>query len=499
MKRSPIALALCLAAAGAAGLATSQHALLGGTKSAVSIPAEMSSYRDVVKQVLPAVVSIETTQKQTVAMLGSHEESPFGDFPGLPDELRKRFGQIPHMVPRDSMPHKGIGSGFVVDPKGTIVTNDHVVRNADKVEVRLQDGRKFVSRSIKRDPKTDLAVIQIDAPESLPCLEFGDSTAMEIGDRVLAVGAPLGMTGTVTSGIISAKGRDIHMNMYEDFLQTDAAINPGNSGGPLVNLEGKVVGVNSAIKSQTGGFQGIGLAISSNMAQTIMKQLLKDGTIHRGYLGVRIQALDPEVAERLGVKDHAGLVIAKVDEGTPAAKAGLRDGDILIAVAGKPVKEARDLQQAVAAMPLGKPVELTVLRDSAKKTLTVTIEEQPKNFAVAKADGEDSSSDEGASATIGKIGVKLAELTPERTKQLGIPEKTEGVLVAEVEPNSVAADAGLKAPMVIQKVDGTRVKSTGEAEKALNKGSLEKGILLQVKDPRGGTSFMMLKAASVKR
>jgi serine protease Do len=498
MKRSPIALALCLAAAGAAGLVSSQHTLLGGTKPATSIPAEMSSYRDVVKQVLPAVVSIETTQKQTVAMLGSHEEFPFGDFPGLPDELRKRFGQLPHALPRDPTPHKGIGSGFVVDPKGLIVTNDHVVRNADKVEVRLQDGRKFVSHSIKRDPKTDLAIIQIEAPQSLPYLEFGDSTTMEIGDRVLAVGAPLGMTGTVTSGIISAKGRDIHMNMYEDFLQTDAAINPGNSGGPLVNLEGKVVGVNSAIKSQTGGFQGIGLAISSNMAQTIMKQLLKDGTVHRGYLGVRIQPLDADVAERLGVTDHAGLVIAKVDDGTPAAKAGLKDGDILVAVAGKPVKDARDLQQAVAAMPLGKPVELTVLRDSAKKTLSVTIEEQPKSFAVAQGN-EESSSDEGTSATIGKIGVKLMDLTPERTKQLGMPGKTEGVLVAEVEPNSVAAEAGLKAPIVIQKVDGTRVKSTDEAEKALNKGSLEKGILLQVKHPQGGTSFVMLKAASAKR
>src|SRR5262245_13381521 len=252
MKRSPLALTLLVAGIGTAVLVTGERAIYGDGRSGAAV-ANASSYRDIVKRVLPAVVSIETTQKQTVAMLPS-EESPFGNFPGLPDELRKRF-EHQRPLPRDYAPHRGIGSGFVVDAKGTIVTNDHVVRNAEKVEVHLQDGRKFVSRDIKRDPKTDLAIVKIEAPEPLPYLEFGDSSAMEIGDRVLAVGAPLGMAGSVTSGIVSATGRDIHMNMYEDFLQTDAAINPGNSGGPLLNLEGKVIGVNSAIKSQTGGFQ----------------------------------------------------------------------------------------------------------------------------------------------------------------------------------------------------------------------------------------------------
>jgi serine protease Do len=495
MTRSPIALALCLVAVAAAGLTANRQMLLGDTRQpATAALPEPASFRDIVKHVLPAVVSIETTQKQAVAMLGSDKDWPFGDMPGLPDELRKHFKQMPHRsspLP-DSTPHKGIGSGFIVDSKGIIVTNDHVVRNADKVEVRLQDGRKFVSHDIKRDPKTDLAVVRIDAPESLPFLEFGDSSRMEIGDRVLAVGAPLGMTGTVTSGIISSKGRDIHMNMYEDFLQTDAAINPGNSGGPLVNLEGKVVGVNSAIKSNTGGFQGIGLAISANMAKTIMDQLLRDGLVHRGYLGVQVGALEPEVAERLGVANRTGLLVSKVTEGTPAAKAGLKDGDILVAVAGKPVKDTRELQRAVAEMPLGKPVELSVLRDGTKKAISVVIEEQPKNYAVARNDRDDSSD---GSASIAKTGIKLADLTPERAKELGLPEKTEGAVISEVEPQSVAAEAGLRSGLLILKVDQTHVKNVVEARKALEKGSLEKGILLQVKDPQTGTSYVMLKGS----
>jgi serine protease Do len=499
MNRSPRLLAICLAALGVAGLLSTQQLLHGDSRSGAVSLKEPGSYRDIVRGILPAVVSVETTRKHAVAMSGFQQGSPFGEFPGLPDELRKRFEHLrPHEPAPDPRPGRGIGSGFVVDPKGTIVTNDHVVRGADKVEVRLADGRKFLSREIKRDPKTDLAVIKIDAPESLPYLEFADSNTIEIGDRVLAVGAPFGMTGSVTSGIISAKGRDLHMNMYEDFLQTDAAINPGNSGGPLVNLEGKVVGVNSAIKSETGGFQGVGLAISSNLARTVMQQLLKDGTIHRGYLGVQVQALEPEVAERLGIANRTGILISKVTDGTPAAKAGLKDGDVLIAVADKPVKDARGLQQTVAGLPLGKPIELTIVRDGAKQTLSVTIEEQPKSFAVAQGETDGSHSDEGSMASIGKLGIKITDLTPERAKELSLPEKTQGALIAEVDPSGVAAEAGLRGGVVIQKVDKTPVQNADQARKALEQGSLEKGILLQVKNPQGGTSYVMLKAPPAK-
>jgi len=259
------------------------------------IPKELSSYRDIVKKVLPAVVSIESRTK-VARTRQPRRAQPFDD-QQLPPELRRFFEGMPRVQPRDqeddeddSGPGRvGFGSGFIVDPKGVILTNFHVVDGADQVEVQLLDGRKFVSKDIKTDPKSDLAIVRIQPKGTLPFLELGDSDAMEIGDRVLAVGAPFGLTGTVTHGIISAKGRSLRMNLYEDFLQTDAPINPGNSGGPLVNLEGQVIAINSAIKSRSGGFQGVGMAIASNLAKNIMGQLLKDGVVRRGYLGVQIR------------------------------------------------------------------------------------------------------------------------------------------------------------------------------------------------------------------
>jgi serine protease Do len=492
MKRLSVALALGMGAAGVAGSLASQQLLSATANTNRNVVRESSSYREVAKQVLPAVVSIEATMK--LARLDAKAPHlngfPFGDIPGLPDELRKRFKEF-EQQPQDQMPHRGLGSGFIVDPKGVIVTNDHVVRNAQRVEVVLNDGRRFAAKDIKTDPKTDLAVLRIDAPGPLPFLEWNNSDTMEIGDRVLAVGAPLGMTGTVTSGIISAKGRDIHMNQYEDFLQTDAAINPGNSGGPLVSLDGRVVGVNSAIKSGTGGFQGIGLAISSNLARSVMENLLKDGTVHRGYLGVQVQPLDPAVGRRLGVPANSGVVIAKVVPGTPAARAGMQDGDIVTSVAGKPVKDARELQRMVAGIARGTPVAMSVFREGTSKELQVTIEEQPRKMGVASADG----SSEGSEPTsLDKIGVKVTDLTPESAKKSGLPEKTKGVLVEDVDPNGVAARAGLRRGALIQKVDQKPVQTADEAQAALEKASLDKGVLLQVRIPDVGTTFMLLKA-----
>jgi serine protease Do len=500
MKRYLNGWVLSLALAGSAGTFALVPLLYGQTKPHVLVPADTGSYREVVRQVLPAVVSIESTPK-TVAVKAElpRHRNPFGGIPGLPDELRKRFEEFEQQPqPHEEMPHKAFGSGFIVDAKGIILTNDHVVRGADRVEVQLQDGRKFTSRDIKKDPKTDLAIVRIDTKEPLPFLEMGDSSAMEIGDRVLAVGAPLGLKGSVTTGIISAKGRDIHMNMYEDFLQTDAAINPGNSGGPLVNLAGQVIGINSAIKSNTGGFQGIGLAISSNLVKDIMAQLLKDGTVHRGYLGVQIQPLESEVANHLGLTNQGGVVIAKVTEGSPAAKAGLVDGDILTSVDGNPVKEPRDLQRLVAAMQRGKPVELTVLRDGATKALKVTIEEQPRSLVSAGAGPEDPSM-EPEPTKLDKLGVKITDLSTEKAKQLGFAEKTAGVLISTVEPNSAADEAGLRPGAVILQMDQQRVRNVEEAQKALEKASLEKGVLLQVQSPKSGTSYVLLKSTPATR
>jgi serine protease Do len=493
MNRLSLALALGMGVSGAAGFLTSQSLLYGTPTPSIHLSGDVTSYRDIVKHVLPAVVSIESTMKAQVAKadLPHFEGSPFGNMPGLPDELRKKFEEFERQ-PFDAPRGHGLGSGFVIDPKGVIVTNDHVVRNASRVEVVLQDGRRFVAKDIKTDPKTDLAVLRIDAKEPLPCLEWGDSDAMEIGDRVLAVGAPLGMTGTVTSGIVSAKGRDIHMNQYEDFIQTDAAINPGNSGGPLVNLEGKVIGVNSAIKSGTGGFQGIGLAISGKLAQSVMTQLTKEGTVHRGYLGVQVQALDADVAARLGVPAHTGVVIGKVMPNTPAARAGFKDGDILATLSGKPVKDSRGLQRMVADLPLGKPVEVKLFRDGAAKTLHVKIEEQPTRFGMAPASG---STENGSDTTsLDKIGAKVADVTPEQAKQFGLPEKSEGVVVTEVEPDGVAARAGLRRGALIEKLDQKPVKTAEEVQAALDKASLDKGVLVQVKTAQNGTSYLVLKA-----
>jgi serine protease Do len=454
---------------------------------------ELPSYRDVVKRVLPAVVSIEAKRKAPLAQFKQPNGAmpPFGNMPGLPDELKKELERF-HIQPPHAMPSRAFGSGFIVDPTGIILTNDHVVQGADEVEVHLQDGRKFIGRDIKKDPKTDLAVVRIETKESLPFLKLGDSDATEIGDRVLAIGAPLGLTGTVTSGIISAKGRDIHMNMYEDFLQTDAAINPGNSGGPLVSLDGEVIGINSAIKSGTGGFQGIGLAISSNLAKNVMEQLEHGGKVHRGYLGVQVQALDPEVAAKLGLKDKSGVVIAKVTAGAPAAKAGLQDGDVLTEIGGQTVSNPKGLQRIVAGLPTGKEVEMAVFRDGARKVLKLTVEEQPESFGTA-ADGSDS-----GMTNLDKIGAKVTDMTSEKAKQFGYSEKTEGALIAEVEPDSLADRAGLKSGMLIVKVDQQSVKTAREVQDALGKGSLDKGVLFQVRTPQGGTSYVLVKSPTAR-
>src|SRR5262249_21960616 len=229
---------------------------------------------------------------------------------------------------------------------------------------------------------TDLAIVRIDAKAPLPYLELGDSDAMDIGDVVLAVGAPFGLTGSVTHGIVSAKGRNrLNVNMYEDFIQTDAAINPGNSGGPLVNLEGKVIGINSAIKSRSGGFQGVGLAIASNLAKDVIKALQTDGVVRRGYLGIEMTDLTPEVASKLELKDPTGVVVGRVMDGSPADKAGLQPGDVVTRLSNKPIKDGQELRQAVVGLPLKKPVELTVVRDGKTLVLPVTIEEQPDTFA----------------------------------------------------------------------------------------------------------------------
>jgi serine protease Do len=372
-----------------------------------------------------------------------------------------------------------------------------VVEGADQAEVQLRDGRKFIGRDIKYDAKTDLALIRLDTKEALPFLELGDSDKMEIGDRVLAVGAPFGLTGSVTAGIISAKGRSLKVNMYEDFLQTDAAINPGNSGGPLVSLEGKVIGVNSAIKSRSGGFQGVGLAIASNLVRHVTDQLLKSGVVQRGYLGVQIKDFDnPAVAARLGVKEGHGVLVTQVFPKGPASKAGLQDGDVILSLDGKTIKDGRELQLVVASLPLGKPVAVNLVRDGKPLSLEVTVEEQPQTFGTSRVPVPRMPRDELDTISLDKVGLEVADLTPGLANGLGYKEDLRGALVVNTSRLGPAAQAGLVRGMVITKVDRKGVDSAKGLREALAGVQLATGVLLQVQTPQGGTNFVLLKSGT---
>jgi serine protease Do len=475
--------------------------LKGQTPAPAPVPKELTSYRDVVKKVLPAVVSIEGKVAATPVKTQQPRKRPSLNEQQIPEEFRhffEDFGQMPLGPEMGRNPQVGFGSGFLVDPKGVVLTNNHVVNGADSVVVTLQDGRKFTSKDIKTDAMTDLAIVRLDTKENLPYLRLGDSGAMEIGDRVLAFGAPFHLEGTVTSGIVSSKGRNLGMNIYEDFLQTDAAINPGNSGGPLVNLQGEVIGINSAIKSRSGGWQGIGMAVSSNLAKNVMEQLEKDGTVHRGYLGVHIKNIaDRALASRLGVPAEGGVLVAQVSKQAPAAKAGVKDGDVITAVAGKPVHDMHDLLMQVATLPAGKSVDLGVVRDGKPLTLHVTIEEQPKNFARMEepTQGGAPRGRQSDAVTLDKIGVQVTDLTQAQAERFGFRDTT-GALVVKVEDGSMAQEAGFRAGMRITKVDRQAVKSAAAFKEAIEKASLEKGVLVQAESPDGGTNFFLLRAAA---
>ncbi len=473
------------------GLPTAQ-----GDATAVhtAIPAELTSYRDVVKQVLPAVVSIESKVKPKKAESTTGRRTrPQAETPQIPEEFRRLFPDLPRMQP-DATPREqvlGFGSGFIVDPEGVIVTNNHVVDGASEVVVSLTDGRKFTSSDIKTDETSDLAIVRIKANGPLPFVKFGDSSQAEIGDRVLAVGAPFGFTGSVTHGIVSGKGRDLQMNRYDDFLQTDAAINPGNSGGPLVNLAGEVIGVNSVIKSRSGGFEGIGMAITSNTAQNVVKQLETNGTVKRGYLGIEMsQRVSEEVAARLGMKDDHGVVVARVVPNSPAAKAGVKADDVITALNGHQVVDNRALLRAVGSLPIGKAADLQVLRDGHTQKLTLTLEEQPKGYGERTIPTRGART-EGETTRVEKFGLELSDLPEDRAEAFGVKA---GALVVGVEPDSAAAEAGIARGVVITKVDHKDVKSADAAKQAIEKGDAAKGILLHLRSADGGTSILLLKA-----
>jgi len=457
------------------------------------------SYRDVVKKVLPSVVSIESKMKTNPRMRMAPPRQGRGAPPGIPEEFRRFFEANPEgnggpgPMPDEDAP-QGVGSGFVVDANGTILTNAHVVDGAEELTVRFQDGRKFTSRDFKSDPKTDIAVVRISGASNLVPLVLGNSDTAEIGDRVLAVGAPLGLAGTVTHGIVSQKGRNMRMNMYEDFLQTDAAINPGNSGGPLVNMRGEVIGINSAIKSRTGGFQGIGLAIASNLVGKIKDRLIKDGVVKRGYLGVQIRDIDdPALASKLGLSEAKGVLITQVFEEGPAGKAGIQAGDVVVAIGGKSIKDGRELQSLVAESKLGKDLGVKVIRDGSPVELQVAVTEQPKNYGLARGGEESGQPHNSGTATVDSMGMELTDLTPDLAEKAGFKKGTKGALVTKVEPGTQAYKSGIRSGVVVQKVDGKAISDASQAQSRLGEAKPGKGLLLQVLNPEGDVNLVVIK------
>jgi serine protease Do len=394
--------------------------------------------------------------------------NPFGDrenpFKGIPPF----FDEGPNDYKQQSL-----GSGFVIDKDGYIVTNNHVIDGADEIKVRLANEKEFDAEVIGRDPNTDLALIRIAPSEDLVPLEVGDSDGIQVGDWVVAVGSPFGLEQTVTAGIVSAKGRVIGAGPYDDFIQTDASINPGNSGGPLLDMDGRVIGINTAIIASG---QGIGFAIPVNMAMGIIAQLEKSGEVTRGWLGVGIQDLTDELKDYYNIKRDSGVLISQVYEGDPADKGGIRVGDVIIAVDGKEVKSSRELSAEIAGLPVGKKTSITLIRDGKEKTVKVNLGKRSDDVGRVGPGKRN----EGA------LGLELRDLDPETAKRLGYDSDESGVLVTDVASGGKAAQAGIRQGDLIIEVNREKVSSIGDFQKRMAK--IKKGdtVQLLMKRPRGG-------------
>jgi serine protease Do len=442
-----------------------------------------ASFAPVVKKVTPGVVKVFTTTKAHNTAYNGAPESNM-------DDLFRRFfgdqdqGRSPRHFNFGPQRQEGIGSGVVVSKDGYILTNNHVVDGADEVKVALQDGREFTAKVIGRDPKTDIAVIKVDGKD-LPAVSMADSDKVEVGDVVLAIGNPFGIGQTVTTGIVSATGRGGAVGLdYEDFIQTDAAINPGNSGGALVDADGRLIGINTAILSRSGGNQGIGFAIPVNLARDVMENLVKDGHVTRGYLGVMIQDMSPKLAKEFDLKETKGALVSDVTPHSPAEKAGLKDGDVILEFNGKPVSDSRHLKLEVARTKPGDSVPVRILRDGNTKTLDVTVKEMPGTEHLAKNDNN-KSDDTGT-----LNGVTVGDIDSNARHQFDVPSNMKGVVVTEVDPNSAAAEAGLRPGDVIQEINRKPVKSAEEAVQMTEKAT-DKTTLLRVwRD--GGSRYVVV-------
>lgn len=466
-------LALCLAGA---TLAPAAHADGGHVASEMPEVNIVNGFADLVEAVKPAVVNISVTGTVTS---GRRNPGFRNQSPELEEFFKRFFGDQFEMPDGDDGPFErkttAVGSGFVIDPEGLVVTNNHVIEDADEIEVVFDDGTRVPATLRGTDSKTDLALLEIKADNPFPYVVFGDSEKARVGDWVVAIGNPFGLGGTTTKGIISARGRDIRSGPLDDFIQIDAPINRGNSGGPLFNMKGEVIGINSAIFSPNGGSVGIGFAIPATLASNVINQLKDTGTVQRGYLGVQIQSVNDEIADSLGLDKARGALVTQVIEDSPADKAGFEAGDVVLEFDGKDIPRMRELPKVVALTEKGKEVDVVVWRDEKEKTIRVSV---GGNSDESVASGESSSDDSEA----GKLGLRLGELDDEAREEYGVPEASEGALITDVDPDGAAAERGLARGEVITKVGNSDVSNVEDVEKAIREALDEdkKSVLMLV-------------------
>ncbi|MDP4797051.1 MAG: DegQ family serine endoprotease [Rhodospirillales bacterium] len=440
------------------------------------------SFSDLAKKLLPTVVNVSTTQtiegRPAQEMPQLPPGSPFEDF--FKDFFDRNNNQ---QRPRKAT---SLGSGFIVDEKGYVVTNNHVIQDADEIWVILHDDTRLKAKLVGRDTKTDLAVLKVEYKDPLPIAPLGDSNVEQIGDWVIAIGNPFGLGGTVTAGIISARGRDINSGPYDDYLQTDASINRGNSGGPMFNMAGEVIGINTAIFSPTGGSVGIGFAIPTSTATPVIKQLIKNGEVRRGWLGVHIQSVTDEIAESLGLKDAKGAMIASVVEGGPAASADLKAGDVVLQFGGVDVLEMRRLPKIVADVEPDTTVEAVIWRDGKKKTMKVKVGALKDTTAEVAATAP-AKQGGGTETSIDGIGIKVAKITDAMRQRFKIDQNAKGVLVTDVDADGPAAEKGLQPGDRIIQVSQSDVATPADVSRKVDEAKSQgrKSVLLRVENSQG--------------